>query len=185
MGSHDEKIIEPSEIIIDHSRSKKEAFSKVNPWLRFLARMFDYSILLLILSLVNKYLNNSKYEIGYLYFFTFLIWIPIEAFFVSKYRATPGKLLLKTKLYSETKKRISYQIALKRSVLVWMRGMGFGLPIISAFTMLFAYSRLKATGSTSWDLQEKISIKHFPMKLIRLILTSAFIVFVFLFTRFF
>lgn len=39
-----------------------------------------------------------------------------------------------------------------RDLNIFLKGLGLGLPLISLFTLIFSYKRLKSTGSTSWDL---------------------------------
>ena len=47
--------------------------------------------------------------------------------------------------------------ALRREFLVWCRGLGLGVPIISLVTLIVAFKRLKRRGTTSRD--EELSLR--------------------------
>ncbi|MGD2169970.1 MAG: RDD family protein [Chlamydiota bacterium] len=166
-----DKVIEPSEIIVDQPRITKEDTSHVNPWIRFLARMIDYSFFGVILSFFPKVYSFHFTMVPLLY----LLWVPIEAVLLSSWGYTPGKFLLKTKL-SYKRHRLSLPTSMRRAFLVWFRGFGMGIPFVNLITMLVAYSHLKSAKLTTWDRDEKILITHRPIATLRIALSVGLLV---------
>ena len=176
------RVVDPSEILIDKEGTIKEDLFHANPWIRFLARFFDYSMLLLLLwigrILLKGHLPLGKYE-SFIPF-EFFVWIPIEAFFLNRLGTTPAKWFLKIKLHQGRRIKLSFQTALTRSFNVWFRGLGMMIPIINCICLLFAYYRLHALRQTSWDREEKISVSHAPIGRWRIITASIATVVIFL-----
>ncbi len=173
-----EKIIEPSEIIIDGRGLPKEKISHVNPQARLLARFFDYALFLLGLWVLRILFKGGfpAHLFEYLIPFEFFTWIPIEAVLLSVWGTTPGKFLLKTKLRQGRKEKLDFQTALKRSFNVWFRGLGMGIPVINVLCMLIASSKLRMQGITSWDREDNLSISHYPIPQWRVIAASLMII---------
>ncbi|MBU4349650.1 hypothetical protein KJ599_04950, partial [bacterium] len=65
----------------------------------------------------------------------------------------------------------------KRGSLLWLNGMGMGIPFIALFTMIFAYNKLKRNGITSWDERCGISIIHDRLSIFRVILFITIFIF--------
>lgn len=160
-----DRVIEPSEIIIDREGLPKEDTSHVNPWIRFLARFFDYSLFFLLLWGIRT-VAGGQFPLGrfeHLIPFEFFVWIPIEALLLSTWGTTPGKFFLRTELKQGRKTRLDYFTALKRSFNVWFRGLGLGIPIVIFLCLLVAYHRLRVFRQTSWDREENIIVLHYPI----------------------
>ena len=161
----DDKVVEPSEIIIDREGLPKQNIAHVNPWIRFLARFFDYSLFFLVLwglrILLAGHFPLGRFE--NLIPFEFFVWIPIEALLLSTWGTTPGKFFLKTDLRQGRKPKLDYMTALKRSFNVWFRGLGMGIPVINFLCLLVAYHRLRLFRQTSWDREENIIVSHHPI----------------------
>lgn len=169
-----DKIIEPSEIIIDGQGLPKEKVSRINPPIRLLARFFDYSLFLMALWILRVYFGG-KFPTGlfeYVVPFEFFAWIPIEAALLSTWGSTPGKLLLRTKLTQGRKVRLDFGTALKRSFHVWLRGLGMGIPVINLLCMLVASSKLRMMGMTSWDREDNITVSHYPVSQEKVIIVT-------------
>jgi S1-C subfamily serine protease len=98
---------------------------------------------------------------------TFL-WIFFEAGLLSTWGTTPGKWIFHTTVRSKTGAQLDYSAALTRSANVWARGMGIGIPIVTLFTLLRGYSRLKSDGETSWDRDGNSEVHHKGTGLVRL-----------------
>lgn len=170
----DDRVIEPSEIIIDKQGLPREDTAHVNPWIRFLARFFDYSLFFLLLAWVRS-LVGGRWPFGqfeHLIPFEFFLWIPIEALLLFSLGATPGKFFLKTELKQGKKKRLDYLTAVKRSFNVWFRGLGMGIPVVNFLCLLVAYHRLRVFKKTSWDREENIAVLHRPIGRWRIILAG-------------
>ena len=95
------RVIEPSEILVEQRRGTvNEDTAHVNPWIRFLARFFDYSLFFLLLWAL-RHLSHGYLPLGYyeqLIPFEFFVWIPIEAALLTWWGKTPGKFFLKIKI---------------------------------------------------------------------------------------
>jgi hypothetical protein len=160
-----DRVIEPSEIIIEQTQKPKENITHVNPWIRCLARFVDYSLFFLLLLLSRKLFHGQlpfgKYE--HLIPFEFFVWIPIEALLLSSWGTTPGKFFLKTKLKAGKRGKLDYMNALRRSFSVWFRGLGMGIPVLNFFCMLIAFNKLKLLRITSWDRDDHIVVTHYPI----------------------
>ncbi|PIS02892.1 MAG: hypothetical protein COT85_02345 [Chlamydiae bacterium CG10_big_fil_rev_8_21_14_0_10_42_34] len=160
-----DKVVEPSEIIVEQPQKQRENITHVNPWIRLIARFVDYSLFFLLLLssrlLFNDHLPFGKYE--HLVPFEFFVWIPIEALLLSTWGTTPGKFFLKTKLKQGKKHKLEYMTALKRSFSVWIRGLGLGIPVLNFFCLLIAYNKLRLLQITSWDRDDHIVVTHYPI----------------------
>jgi len=96
---------------------------------------------------------------------------------LSSFITTPGKALLGIKIRDLFGKKISYTTGMKRGFLVWLNGMGIGIPFIAFFTMIFAYRRLKRNGITSWDEKCGINVIHNRLSIFRVILFITIFIF--------
>ncbi len=178
-----DRVVEPSEIIVDQEKVVKEDIIHVNPWIRFIGRFFDYSLFFLLLWCLRHFFQGhfpfGKFE--YLIPFEYFVWIPIEALLYWTLGTTPGKILLGTKLIWRNKKKPDYMTALKRSFSVWFRGLGMGIPILNVFCLLVAYQKLKVFQTTSWDRDDQIKVSHRPIGSWRIVLALLVILFGFFF----
>jgi len=178
MDDQEDKVIEPSEIIVETEEEQgKTNYKKINPWQRFLARFTDYSLLNLFIIFL-RYLFSGHFSLlhfEYIIPLQFLLWVPIEAFFLSKCGYTPGKFLLRTRVKFHLSKKLDFSRALRRSFSVWVKGMGLGIPIISIFVMLFSYFKLKTEGTTSWDKDEHTHVVHESLPKGQIIISFAII----------
>lgn len=160
-----ERVIEPSEIIIDGQSKPKENITHVNPWIRFLARFFDYSLFFLLLLSTRKLFHGQlpfgKYE--HFIPFEFFVWIPIETILLATWGTTPGKFFLRTKIKAGKKGKLDFITALRRSFAVWVRGMGLGIVGLNFFCMLIAFNKLKVFQKTTWDRDDHIKVTHYPI----------------------
>jgi hypothetical protein len=55
---------------------------------------------------------------------------------------------------------LTYSAALARSLKVWWRGLAAGVPLVSLFTLITAYQRLKRNQRTSWDAEGGFMVQH-------------------------
>ncbi len=160
-----ERVIEPSEIIVEQPDKPKENIAHANPWIRCLARLIDYALFFLLLlssrKLFHGQLPFGKFE--HLIPFEFFVWIPIEALLLSTWGSTPGKWFLRTRLKQGKRQKLDFMTALRRSFAVWFRGLGMGIPILNFFCLLIAYHKLKVFQITSWDRDDHIKVTHFPI----------------------
>lgn len=116
---------------------------------RFLARSIDY---ILYITLWEYILNEEITE----YLALMVLWasfIPIEALSMFLTSTTPGKALVGLYVKSSSNFRNSFLFVqyIKRSFLVWLLGVGAGLPLVSIVAMAIAFARYLEHGTTYWD----------------------------------
>ena len=58
------------------------------------------------------------------------------------------------------KGRVQIEVPDNRSFLVFVQGVGLGIPFVALFTQLFAYRRLTKTGTTLWDTSASAAVFH-------------------------
>lgn len=143
-----------------------------HPWRRLFARTVDIctSALVLFLLLIfafsatmpeqaagfAKAIENPIIASVVLY----LIWLPAEAFLLSLFGTTPAKWLFGIRVEHPGGNLLSLAEALNRSFLVFVQGVGLGIPFVALFTQLFAYRRLTKTGTTLWDTSTSAVVLH-------------------------
>ncbi len=126
----------------------------VFPWRRALARVTDYLlwgvlISAVLLSAVEH--GHSELLSPAVLYVAFLLYIPTEAFLVSRNGTTPGKKILGLRVTDANGGHIPFKASLKRSFLVFAAGMGFFLPVISLVCPLYALFRLYVERIAWWD----------------------------------
>ena len=152
-----------SKSVKTEKREVKGEVSQVQPWHRWLARSIDSSIAgfaigFILVIIAPDFLDkqdNISLSIITVFFLTFA-----EAFCLSKWGTTPGKRLFEISISDDNGKLPTYSKALKRSFLVWWRGLGIGIPFIAFFTQIIAYSKLKKNGITTWDSDLNFTVSH-------------------------
>ena len=177
-----------------------EEVDQVRPWVRFLARMTDYYIFSMLVSLlisllfpdfmkqmsemITQQISVQDSEAAGVQSILFVvivrivvtfIWVFIEAYTISKYGTTFGKNLLGTRVLDKDGELLPYDRSLKRSYGVWLKGMGAGFMLISWITMLFGYQMLKRDGVNSWDKDADSKIVHSYFSTRRLFIILGFI----------
>lgn len=133
----------------------------IRPWSRFIARYIDiyvFGILVGIFSLFfyPQLLSDNQFKDGLIVFF---LWCIVEPIFLCAFGTTLGKLIFKIKISNTDGKKLKLINVYKRSFGVWIVGLGFGLPIISLFTLIAAQSKLNRTGTTFWD-ENEFTVTH-------------------------
>ena len=123
-------------------------------------------MVLLLVLLLPDFLLSAKKQFGDL--IIGIIALPLiilcEAIILGTTGTTFGKWLLNIKIVSKTdNQNISFFDALKRTVLLWVKGLGFGLPIINFIPMVLAARRIKKNGTASWDDSISAVVKCSPL----------------------
>ena len=153
-------------------QSKKFLGGQHHPWRRLFARTVDICTAGLVLFMLlifafsatmpeqaagfAKAIENPIIAIVVLY----LIWLPAEALLLSLFGTTPAKWLFGIRVAHPGGNLLSFAAALNRSFLVFVQGVGFGIPFVALFTQLFAYRRLTKTGTTLWDTSTTAVVLH-------------------------
>lgn len=142
-----------------------ESVSSVRPWPRFLAKMVDYHILLVLLSILyiiqfsEPLAEPSRVQI-FLWPLTGLVLVFVEPYFLSTWGKTPGKYLFGITVRNADGSLLSYNAAADRCIKVWSRGLAFNIIFASWVALLLAYRRLNAEGVTSWDKEGRFVVDH-------------------------
>jgi S1-C subfamily serine protease/uncharacterized RDD family membrane protein YckC len=131
-------------------------------WLRFFARQLDYALVGLAAGLVAVRVRPDVHDTTELLvaLAALALFVPIEALLLAAFGTTPGKWLFQIRVRDAEGRRLGLAAAMSRSVSVWWRGMGAGLPVISLVTLLFAYHRLRHEGIASWDRDGGVVVSH-------------------------
>ena len=153
-------------------QSKKFLGGQHHPWRRLFARTVDICTAGLVLFMLlifafsatmpeqaagfAKAIENPIIASVVLY----LIWLPAEALLLSLFGTTPAKWLFGIRVAHPGGNLLSFAAALNRSFLVFVQGVGFGIPFVALFTQLFAYRRLTKTGTTLWDTSATAVVLH-------------------------
>jgi uncharacterized RDD family membrane protein YckC len=143
--------------------------TKLHPWRRYFARMIDlYSFILVFfffLGIVFPELfaadRTSGRQSEYVYAFIGVAAYSIfETFCLNVFGTTFGKLIYGIRVTSKVDTQITFTVALKRSLAVWVRGMGLGIPIVTLVTLVVAYRTLLKDGQTTWDRDFNLVLRH-------------------------
>lgn len=166
-------------------QSKKFLGGQHHPWRRLFARTVDICTAGLVLFMLlifafsatmpelaagfAKAIENPIIASVVLY----LIWLPAEALLLSLFGATPAKWLFGIRVAHPGGNLLSFAAALNRSFLVFVQGVGFGIPFVALFTQLFAYRRLTKTGTTLWDTSTTAVVLHKKWGVFRALVCTA------------
>lgn len=142
--------------------------SQVQPWTRFFARQCDYltfEFVVLELALfsyldVRTVLALSLGELILISFIFKFLWVFFEALLLSMYGTTPGKFIFGIRIYDAEGETLTYGAALKRALLVWVKGMGLALPLMNPIMMILGYRQLANNHETSWDRDSGSTVDH-------------------------
>jgi len=174
-----EKLVNDSNNQNDESNNLLDA--SPHPWRRLFARTADFFfggyLMLIPISYavgfffpyrINDYVELFENPL-IISFASYLIWIPLEALFISLTGTTPGKWVFGIKVLSKKLDKLSYSNALKRAFRVFYQGEGFSIPLITLFTRIYAYKRLKETGTTLWDTAVNSMVTYKKWGIIRIL----------------
>jgi uncharacterized RDD family membrane protein YckC len=76
----------------------------------------------------------------------------INALLMGTIGTTLGKAIFGIRVLNADNSRLNLVVSSAREFKVWVFGFGCGIPLVSLFTMIAAFKKLKDTDSTSWDL---------------------------------
>lgn len=132
------------------------------PWVRYWARTFDTLMFAMLAGFVLELTfpsiletSDALFGIGIAAFYNV-----VEPLCFAACGTTPMKALLKVRVRNKDGSKLSYFRALRRTVNVWIRGEGLGIPVVSLITHITSYSRLNNHGATSWDVDGGYTVSH-------------------------
>ena len=73
-----------------------------------------------------------------------------------------GKLIFGIMVLDKNNNKIGLSNGIKRDLKVYVRGFGFGIPLVSLVTLIVAFNNLKKNNSTSWDSDDDYQVWHRP-----------------------
>jgi len=144
---------------------------RIHPWRRYLARTTDYvlfavpgafALIFVMAALQPRLLSTMLDGTSELLWSLLLVgfWVPIEAALLARFGTTPGKWLFGIRIAGAGGRRLTFSQAQRRAGRVWLRGMGCGIPLVTLFTHLAAYDKLKKKGVTPWDEDGGFTVSH-------------------------
>ena len=153
------------------TESTEGGSANLHPWRRYFARMLDlylfFMIFFVFLGIVFPELFQNTHTRGKspLNDYGYLIlgvgaYVIFEAICLNTVGITFGKFIYGIRIKSKEQDQIAFSIALKRSLAVWIRGLGFSVPIITLITLIVAYRTLTKEGQASWDRDFNCLILH-------------------------
>lgn len=148
----------------------RKELDRPQPWLRFWARIVDYTWFIFFVSTMMRallpvsaaeWVQATPWVQVLMQFFTFLLYALVEAWFLSQRGTTPGKALLRIQVLSKDGQLPTYRQALLRSLQVWIKGMGCTIvPLISLATMYWWRYKLLKNRTTGWDETSGTRVEH-------------------------
>lgn len=145
----------------------------LHPWRRYFARAFDlyffYLFFFFFLGLVVPELFSSS-EKGMDAVYAILgsgAYAVFESFSLNVFGTSLGKKLYGIRLMRTSEEGFPLPIAFKRSFAVWVRGLGFGIPLATLITLIVAYRTLSQERQTSWDRDFQCAVAHSKLSALR------------------
>lgn len=156
-----------------------EAMQNPKPWHRLYARMIDYGIYTMSLTvgvyLLALYFPFNDILLAFVGFvmlgvWRFGFWLPFEAFCISKYGTTVGKWLLNIQVLNQERQHLTYLQALKRGAAAYINGQFLLVPVLTLISHFLSYTQLKKEHTTSWDKKGGYIVLHREIGLFRTII---------------
>ena len=146
------------------------------PWVRFWARNIDTLVFSFFCGIVIGFTNFPAFNEQLLSLIILPIYVLFEPWLLSTFGNTPGRWLLRITLVSPSGGTLTYSEGVSRSLKVWVRGLGLGIPLIALFTMISAYKSLMQHGTTSWDKEGNFIVLHEKIGLVRVVAAVLFFI---------
>ena len=166
----DERLQAEAVRAVDEKRPKIEALPKsaVRPWTRFWARYLDFFFFLTACLLIYLGLRSAGWvRASYGHFVqVFPIFLPfwhlLEGYLIAQWGTTPGKALLGIHIANAEGNRLRFGASLKRSIGVYVLGIGCHIAFISLAAMGFGYYLLLKNKRSYWDVIAESHVRHDP-----------------------
>lgn len=151
----------------------------VKPWSRFWARLVDLYLFAYILGSLWEMIDYKslvsihKVILGII---ILIIWVFVEAFFLSRSGYTLGKWLFGVSVRYADGSKLTFFHAWSRGFRVILRGMAFDIPVLGFFARLFSYLRLQDTGTTAWDTAVSSHVTYEQLSMLRRVFNVCLII---------
>jgi len=176
-GGHGHKAV-----VKERPKDNHRSHSRIHPWIRFSARIFDYLFFAFIILKAHLF-QLSVWEHVPSFFFpvvlTFL-WIFVEASMLHLFGTTIGKWMFGIEIIDRHLKKPGYWSVLLRALSVWCNGVGTGFFLITPATVTISYIRLRRDGVAPWDRLGKFRMIHGKIEGRRMLTAGLCIVAVFM-----
>ena len=146
--------------------------SQSRPWVRYCARCIDIIIATVCLGAIPSFtplVSSPDWIISRMLLLFF--WCLCEALCLSTWGTTPGKSLMRVTVRNADGSKLNVRSALSRSVDVWIRGLGAGVPLIGLIALIVAYEKLTQNGITTWDQSRNFAVSHNRIGRVRVVIT--------------
>lgn len=172
--------------------TRAAAIDPVRPFVRFWARMFDYSLVMVavfllsdyvppqpqpgeaITEFVTRYFEEARKPEALIHATTIFValfaWHGVEAMLIHVFGATPGKALFGIRVLTVEGTRLPWLLSLGRAFYVYVLGVGFYQAPFILIGMIFSFFRLTTTGFCLWDQHLKTRVEHAPLGPVRIML---------------
>jgi uncharacterized RDD family membrane protein YckC len=137
------------------------------PYARFLARIVDYALFVLVIDLglyVMRGAWNPFERWGLLAAAVWipLAWIPFESLLLTSAATTPGRHLLGIRVEEPVGDPAKLSVSFRRSTRVWAEGLAAAIPGLSLFAAIRSGLMLSRAGITPWDARLGLHVRHDP-----------------------
>ena len=160
--------------MLDESTEKKDAgsnFTEIipqerHPWLRYLSRLLDISLVWAILFFIMVVtLRIRPIQIGLIIsYISLFLCIPTNAFCLHKWGTTPGKYVFGIQVVSADGAKLSYKDALWRELNALRFGMGYNIPFYSLWCNYKSYKQYAREGKVDYDKDCEVLCEDFASK---------------------
>jgi uncharacterized RDD family membrane protein YckC len=164
----------PAYLAVGDLRSVSAQSKKENKHLarRFWARWLDLTVYMAVWWLL---MYMAELDIGeiiinpWLPLSLFIPWFAIEAWLLYQFGTTLGKWLLGIRVVNEDGTALTLKASIRRSVLVWIAGFGFGWGLLTVLCHAMSWFTVRSIGKPVWDYMGQHKITVAPLKAYRII----------------
>ena len=175
--------VDVSSAPLKKSTTKKTAAAHIesvpHPWRRYFARMIDTMLLAVpvgfFLAVFAPDLLEEMPDLM-LGIIIALVVLPYDGFCLSTWNRTLGKWIMGIIVTKGGGDSLTFGEAFIRSLLVFYRGQGLGIPIVALFTQIHQFNTLKKEGVVSWDKELKTKVSYEELKTERVIIAVVLVV---------
>ncbi len=131
-------------------------------WTRVGARLVD-TIILVSAACILFSLAGGALVAGLGMFFPLVLIAStffMEAGLLCSFGTTPGKALLGITIRTARGEILTWGAALRRSLLVWLRGLGLGYPLFAMILGIFCYLEVRRRGDIIWDREQNLRVTY-------------------------
>lgn len=160
------------------SAASSEEAQKERPWIRFWARHFDVLVHSMVIGLIWQFMHEASFEwiSSWVTILMVTLWMLIEWGYMSAFGTTPGKKLMGIQVHMADGGAITRDIAFKRARIVWLKGMGLGISLITLVCNIMGYHDLRNAHTTTWDRDLKLIVTHKKVGFLRLLICPLIVV---------